>query len=168
LVEFLKTVENDALAAGDLSRIRHASPEGGLDTVGFGHKLTRTEDEEGSVYGYSLDSLTLEQAEAVLRQDVAKAEDSLRAKLKAKHNTELEMLSPRKQAMLIDYEFNVIGGIYAFPKFTKAVIAGNRRAQEAEYMRVYTDSNGNVHPLPRNVPFFSTFMSRAAIRELGD
>ena len=37
---YLQTVENAPLLKGKFKDFRHKSKEGGLDTLGFGHKLT--------------------------------------------------------------------------------------------------------------------------------
>lgn len=160
--------ENAPLLAGDSGWLRHPSPEGGTDTVGFGHKLTAEEDKTGKVYGYALDQLTPEQAEAILSIDIKKKRQTLDRKLRAKHGVRLDELSPRKQAMLLDYEFNLRGGIGSFPSFTGAVIRGDQQKQLDEMTRYFTDKDGKTKPLARNRAFYSTFMSNDARRILGE
>ena len=64
--EFIKKQENPGLRHG----IRHKSPEGGTDTIGYGHKLTPEESKSGEVYGIKIKDMTPEDAEVVLRKDV--------------------------------------------------------------------------------------------------
>lgn len=168
LFEFLKEQENAPLKAGDMSAMRHESPEGGNDTVGFGHKLTNVECLFGAVYGRCLEGLTLNDAEYILAKDVEAAEARVKRKLLHEHDADYDELSDRRKMMLIDYEFNVRGGISSFPTFTGAVIAGDRPLQLQEMTRHFTDPQGTVKPLARNRAFYSTFMTDEAIRALGD
>ena len=168
LVEFLKQQENAALAAGDMSYMRHASPEGGTDTVGFGHKLTPEEEKTGIVYGMPIDKLDTKMAEAILRFDIAKHEKTLDRSLQAKHGIALTDLSPRKQMMLLDYEFNLGSATKKFPSFTAAVLAGDEKKQLDEMTRHFTDPAGVTKPLARNRHFYNAFMSTDAKARLGD
>ena len=168
LVAFLKTQENAALEAGDMRALRHPSPEGGLDTIGFGHKLTREEVKSGRVYGFDPRNLTIEDAEEILRLDIQRAQRTLDRRLRKSHGVALKDLSPRKRMMLTDYEFNLRGGISSFPSFTGAVIAGDQSKQEDEMTRYYTDAKGVTRPLARNRAFYQTFMSNDARKKLGE
>ena len=68
-LNYIKNAENQALLKTGM-KLRHKSGEGGLDTIGYGHKLTETENAMGEVYGYKLDTLTREQADDILLKDV--------------------------------------------------------------------------------------------------
>jgi len=168
LVSFLKEQENAPLAAGDMSMMRHSSPEGGTDTVGYGHKLTPEEERSGTVYGIDIATMTAQDAEFVLLMDIHAKRKSLDARLRKEHGVSLNSLSERKQMMLTDYEFNLRGGVSAFPSFTGAVIAGDQAGQVDEMTRFFTDPQGVTKPLARNRAFYSTFMSDAARQALGE
>jgi len=168
LLDFLKEQENAPLAAGDESALVHPSPEGGLDTVGFGHKLTPEEVKKGEIYGIAIDSLTLEDAEHILKVDVAKHQQTLDKRLKEKYGIGLKSLSPRKRAMLTDYEFNLGNAIGVFPSFVDAVITDNEPEQASEMVRTFKDRQGNRKPLARNKAFYNTFMSSEAKKAWGE
>lgn len=175
MTEFLRTQENDKLAGGDISAIRHTSREGGLDTVGFGHKLTQSEKDSGAIYGMKIDTLDAQQAEAILQKDIKSIRRTLNQKLKNTYGIPLSSLTSRQQDMLTDYEFNVTGGINKFPKFTKAVLTNNPAIQLDEMTRTFKDSNDlddkgkpKVKSLARNSAFYNTFMSREAQTAYGE
>lgn len=168
LVQFLKENENDKLAAGDLSFMRHASPEGGTDTIGYGHKLTAAEEKAGKVHGIPLTQLDAEAADHILQLDIAAKRRTLALSLKKHHGVALNDLSPRKQAMLLDYEFNLGSATGKFPTFTKAVLSDDEGVQKNEFTRYFTDANGKTQPLARNNKFYNTFMSTAAKQAYGE
>ena len=160
-------MENAPLNRGDSSAVRHASPEGGLDTVGFGHKLVQSEVDAGAVYGYCINNLTPADCASILYIDLEIHAAKLQRRLKDQ-GTEYLGLSDRKQMMLLDYEYNLGNVCKIFPSFTKAVIEGDRDRQEAEYLRTYKDADGVRRPLARNKYFYKTFMSDEAIALLGE
>jgi len=168
LVEFLKDAENAPLNAGDISALRHTSPEGGLDTIGFGHKLTREEVKSGKVYGIPLSQLDMESAEAILRRDIEKHSKALDKELRKAHGVKLSELSPRKQMMLIDYQYNPGSAVRKFPSFTEAVVQGDDSRQKDEMIRTFEDAHGVRKPLARNGQFFNAFMSAEAKQRLGE
>ena len=153
---------------GDTGFLRHSSPEGGRDTVGYGHKLTQKNEVENNIYGIDLDDLTIEDAERILTVDVGKCSRTLSRALQRKFGIGIEDLSNRKQMMLLDFEYNLGSAVKVFPSFTGAVIAGDRTRQEAEYKRSFVDRAGVRQPLARNAAFYSTFMTYEAIGLLGE
>ena len=169
LLNFLADQENAQLAAGDLSMLRHKSPEGGTDTIGFGHKLTKQEMADGKVYGVPLHSLDMKGVKHILQIDLANKKKTLDASLRKKHGVRLDSLSPRKKMMLLDYEFNLAGGaVKKFPSFTAGVLANDDAVQKHEYVRHYTDDKGKKHTLARNGAFYKAFMSNEAKAQLGE
>jgi hypothetical protein len=48
-----------------------------------------------------------------------------------------DTLDPKRKQMLVDYQFNLKGGISKFPEFTKAVIANDLDKMREEYKRHY-------------------------------
>lgn len=157
-VKYLKKQENDKLLTKG-SHIRHASPEGGTDTVGFGHKLTPAENAAGVVYGIPIDTMTPEQAEQVMLKDLDKKEQELTQTLGDRY---VNLPQDRKE-MLLDFAFNlgVTGTVTGFPKFTEAVLNDDMETAEKEHMRVYTPKGSSSPvPLARNKAFKETFLSK--------
>ena len=158
--------------AGDLSKMRHDSPEGGLDTVGFGHKLTEQEDASGEIYGLPIDELTWDQADAILRMDMYQKFSELADVLEKDYDTDISSLSQRQKAMLLDYQYNLRGGVNSFPNFTRAVLSGDEAAQKKEMTRYYYEGDDkerlNPKPLARNRAFYNAFMSDKAKKFYGE
>ena len=162
----MKTVENDKLLDGNISSFRHKSKEGGLDTIGFGHKLTKEENKTNTVYGYDLSEIkastskerVLEISNDILRQDLEKAEKILTKN----YGNKFINLDLRRKQMLIDMQFNVIdfNKPNVFPLFKKALFSGNEKVMRKEYKRVFTDKNGKVKPLVRNKFFKKYFLDK--------
>jgi len=163
---YMKTVENDKLLDGNISSFRHKSKEGGLDTIGFGHKLTKEENKTNTVYGYDLSEIkastskerVLEISNDILRQDLEKAEKILTKN----YGNKFINLDLRRKQMLIDMQFNVIdfNKPNVFPLFKKALFSGNEKVMRKEYKRVFTDKNGKVKPLVRNKFFKKYFLDK--------
>ena len=159
---YIKTVENDKLLNGSFKNFRHKSPEGGLDTIGFGHKLTSEEQKTNTVYNYDLSKITkdnfLEISNDILRQDLKKTEKILITT----HGNKFINLDGRRKQMLIDMQFNVrnFNKPEVFKKFKKALFAGDEEGMKKEYKRVFTDKNGIVKPLARNEFFKKYFLDK--------
>lgn len=143
---------------------RYASPEGGRDTIGYGHKLTNAEEKSGMISGtnnrtYSLNTLTQNQIVDILQKDLVNTRSHLDSDLKKKHNVSFYDLSPRQQEMLMDFQFNLKGGIGSFPNFTKAVINRDWDTASKEYKRKYKNPKGvNVELKRRNEFFYDTYL----------
>ena len=159
--KYIKTVENDKLISGNVKAFRHKSPEGGLDTVGFGHKLTAEEQKTNTVYGYDLSTITkdnvLEISNDILRQDLEKAEKILINV----HGDKFNNLDNRRKQMLIDMQFNVRNykNKNVFPLFKKALFAGDEEGMKKEYKRFFK-SNGKTKSLARNEFFKKYFLDK--------
>ena len=159
--KYIKTVENDKLISGNVKAFRHKSPEGGLDTVGFGHKLTAEEQKTNTVYGYDLSTITkdnvLEISNDILRQDLEKAEKILINV----HGDKFNNLDNRRKQMLIDMQFNVrnFKNKDVFPLFKKALFAGDEEGMKKEYKRFFK-SNGKTKSLARNEFFKKYFLDK--------
>ena len=151
-LNYMKNAENDVLyKTGE--KLRHRSAEGGLDTVGYGHKLTETEIAANQVYGYNLDTLTKEQADDILLRDLEKRNQLLINKL-GKTYTNLDQ---KRKQMLLDIEFNVGDAPGVFPNFTEGVLQNKIDVMKKEYERKFTDSKGETKPLTRRNELFSNF-----------
>ena len=163
---YIKTVENDKLLDGSFKNFRHKSKEGGLDTIAFGHKLTKKEDKNNKVYQYDLSEINsstsperiLEISNDILRQDLEKTEKILITT----HGNKFINLDSRRKQMLIDMQFNVrnFNKPNVFPNFKKALFAGDEEGMKKEYTRVFTDKNGKVKPLARNEFFKKYFLDK--------
>jgi len=151
-LNYMKNAENDVLyKTGE--KLRHRSAEGGLDTVGYGHKLTETEIAANKVYEYNLDTLTKEQADDILLRDLEKKNQLLINKLGKAYTN----LDPKRKQMLLDIEFNVGDAPGVFPNFTKGVLQNKIDVMKKEYERKFTDSKGETQPLTRRNELFSNF-----------
>ena len=164
-LNYMKIVENNKLYRGNKSKLRHKSAEGGTDTIGYGHKLTDKEIKANSVYGYNLDTLTVEQADDILKKDLGKAY----SQLSKTFGEDFINLDDRRKQMLLDFQFN-LGGLKKFPKFTAALFAGDEKTMMNEYKRVFTPA-GSDKPKPltgRNKNFNDFFfdgMAKASLVE---
>ena len=118
--------------------LQHTSPEGGLDTIGYGHKLRKGEDfSEG---------LTEEQATEVLRSDMEAATK------KASKIEGFNSMEEKYQLVLTEIAFNR-GSVSRteWPSLIKAIEVKDDKAVEKQMMRTYTDADGQVIPLTRRV-----------------
>jgi len=155
-VNYLKRVEGVKRDQGK-TPFRYASPEGGTDTIGIGHKLTDEEVQNNSVYGYDLDTLTQSEVDAILRLDLLKYRNNLDKELKSKYNKSLYDLDSKQQEMLLDFKFN-LGSLGGFPKFTKAVLAGDTATMKKEYKRYFKENGVSKEVKDRNEQFFKTYL----------
>ena len=151
-LNYVKGAENDQLFKTGTGMLQK-SPEGGNDTVGYGHKLTNEEIESGKVYGYDINSLNKNQANTILIRDLEEKNKLLTNKL----GTQYTELDPRRKQMLLDIQFNVRGGIDSFPKFTEAVLDNDTDTMQKEYKRYFKNKQDEYVELARNKSFSSFF-----------
>ena len=151
-LNYVKSAENDQLFKTGTG-IRQKSPEGGNDTIGYGHKLTAEEIKSGKVYGYDIDTLNKNQANTILLRDLEEKNKILNNKL----GTAYTELDPKRKQMLLDIQFNVKGGIDSFPKFTEAVLDNDINTMQEEYKRYFKNKQGEYQELARNKSFSSFF-----------
>lgn len=122
----------------------HDSPEGGTQTIGYGHKLQGKEDfSEG---------LTDEQVRDLLLRDICAAANTCRGTV-----DNFDNLTQRQREMLVDFAFN-LGTLKSFPKFVAAVIRNDLPTMRREYKR-YAIIGGKKQPLSRNTAFYKHFLS---------
>jgi len=157
LREFIKAVENPAQVGkkGDVW-FPHDSPEGGLPTLGYGHKLTLEENEDQLVYCINiLHGCSDEEIDEILEEDI-KAASSVAEKCVPEFNT----LSETKQDMLIEFAFNLGYGLKQFKKFIKALIDDDWDTVKKEYKRFYRTPDGQLQEVKhRNEEFCKYFLS---------
>jgi hypothetical protein len=154
-LNYMKKVENNALAKGVKSKLRHKSPEGGTDTVGFGHKLTEEEAKTNIVYGYDLKKLTMPQAEDIFKKDLKKTH----TQLTTQYGDKYKQLDDRRKQMLIDFQFNVrnFKNEAVFPSFKKSLFKGDEKGMEKEYKRGFYTKDKVFKSLARNKDFANQF-----------
>jgi GH24 family phage-related lysozyme (muramidase) len=150
-LDYLKRVENDGKAGYDAKYevwFPHSSPEGGRDTIGYGHKLT--EDDNWMKAGVSEKNI-----EDLLLNDLWKAEDSARNVV-----DNFGSIPQHKQEMFIDFAFNLgAHGLRMFPKFRAAVLDDDIKTMRQEYKRYYTTGSGAKKELEhRNNEFYNMFL----------
>tara|TARA_R110002126_G_scaffold272688_2_gene416875 strand:- start:7075 stop:7791 length:717 start_codon:yes stop_codon:yes gene_type:complete len=154
---YLREQENGAFLNGTGEAL-HDSPEGGTQTVGFGHKLTKKEQKNRTVYGYDIDEMTVEQAEEVMLKDLEKHEASLANRIATKGVVDTKgnvLLSPSEAKalynnldrnsieMLVDFEYNLGNATGKFPKFSTGVLTNNPDLMRKEYHRKYEVKKGS-------------------------
>jgi GH24 family phage-related lysozyme (muramidase) len=155
-ISMLKQEENAAKKGFDRQSKRwlpHPSPEGGTDTIGYGHKLTKAESEgnyvliNGSKVSLK-EGLTEEQNNALFEQDI-----KVHERIAKKHFGKAWNNMDRKvQLLATEISFNVQGGLKEYPTFTE--LASNPKTQEQainEIGRTYTDKNGKKVQLSKRV-----------------
>ena len=157
-IEYLKKVENGSKTGwsnDDELWYSHASPEGGNDTIGYGHKLLNSELDQASK------GLTDIEIDGLLVEDMHTAMDSASAVLSQHFNANFDDLCVNSQEMLIDFAYNLGGnGLRKFPKFVNAVIDENIEVMSQEYKRYYTSGNGVKKELEqRNKEFQTLFLA---------
>ena len=113
-LNYIKKAENAPLFFSGTNATRHKSPEGGLDTIGYGHKLTAEEIESGKVYGYDIDTLNKNQANTILLRDLEEKNKILNNKL----GTAYTELDPKRKQMLLSKTASVNFGKESIPPFT--------------------------------------------------
>lgn len=96
----------------------------GLPTIGYGHLLSRTAWESLSRFP----AISVEQAEALLRADLAKAASAVLGLVKVK-------LKPNQLAALIDFVFNAGGGNFEISTLRKVINRGDFAAVPGQLMR---------------------------------
>lgn len=155
-LEYIKLAENASLLKEGKDAV-HRSPEGGNDTVGYGHKLTDAEKKAGKVYGIALKDINAQNAEKILMMDLMKRDKALSARLGKKYDS----LDQKRKEMLLDMEFNVGTVEKEFPEFTKAVFKNDMPSALKESKRFYKEENSDkpVELTRRNKLFEQTFFS---------
>jgi len=163
---YIKNVENAPLLKGKFKDFRHKSKEGGLDTIGFGHKLTEEENKNNKVYQYDLSKITknnfLEISNDILRQDLEKTEKILIEI----HGDKFINLDTRRKQMLIDMQFNIrnFEKPEVYKKFKKALFDGDEKGMNKEYKRGFypskkdRENKTNYQTLGRNKDFKEYFL----------
>lgn len=152
-IKFLCKEENSIMKGYSNGRFYpYSSLEGGSDTIAYGHKLNSIEEDNNT---FTV-GITDKEAIKLLKNDIEVHYD-MASKRYERMGYEWEAISYKDQLALTDIEFNVIGGISAYPTFTKAVADSNYKKAKRECIRYYTDTKGVRHKLGRNKGYISLF-----------
>ncbi len=132
-VDMLKREENDDQRGRDSSSgkwIPHASPEGGTDTIGYGHKLVPSDNNItilGKTFDLFNDRVPDKYIHALLLQDIVRKEKLAEKQLNkhAPNGLQWSDLEPPYRAMLTEINFNAglvkPNGKWGWPGLTKAM-----------------------------------------------
>lgn len=152
-IKYLKSSENEIKSGfKDGKWYPHKSPEGGMPTIAYGHKIRQDELVKFR------NGITDEEAEELLKGDINTAKHKAADDFKAMTGRNFAELPQTAQYMLIDIAFN-LGTIKKFKNFTNALATGNIRGALSEYKRSYVDKKGNRKELVnRNAKFKSSFL----------
>ena len=140
VVDRIKKNENRTLFTFNKNIGRHSSPEGGLDTVGFGHKLTEQENKDNKVYGYNIDTLTKEQANDILQRDLKKA-INLVNNLGKNSTINLDTINPDAYNILVEMAFQMGSnevekeGLAGFEKTLQFIKDGEYKKASVEMLK---------------------------------
>lgn len=147
-LEFIKSIENAGKTGYDSSMGRwmpHPSPEGGLPTIAYGHKIRKDE----------LDTLregiTESEATDILKADLETAYFAVVAYVMGRIGD--VDLTEKQTEMLVEFAFN-LGSLRGFPKFTLAVVNEDWETVKKECVRSYADAQGKRHELTRRNDLF--------------
>jgi GH24 family phage-related lysozyme (muramidase) len=138
----------DYLISAEGSKAEVYTDKAGHPTVGIGHKLR-----EGETFDKPL---KMGEQIQLLRKDIKEAEGKV---IRHVGQDVYKDLSPQQKEMLVDYAFNVKGGLETFPKFTQAVIAGDLETARNEHTRYATTPDGEKVELGRNQLFANTYLA---------
>ena len=150
-INYIKFVENGQKVGYDKNKklwFPHKSYEGGMPTIGYGHKIQTNHELEALKKGISDADV-----ENLLKSDLTIANKRVHEYIKRKYKVDV-MLSQKQSEMLTDFSFNVRGGLKTFPKFTDAVLHNQWDIVKQEYLR---KSNGK-NLTGRNKAFFDRFL----------
>ena len=170
-LNYMKEGENAALLKGSKgAKLLHKSPEGGTPTFGYGYKLSEKEWKEKKIGGVPIEQLTLKDAERLLQQALVSKENKVKERLKNGWKdpatkkiikVNYDSLNDDQKEMLLDYEYNLKGGITKFPSFVSGVLTNDYDRIEKEYQRGYTTEDGEFRPLKaRNELFSQRYLNR--------
>jgi GH24 family phage-related lysozyme (muramidase) len=149
-INYIKFVENGQKVGYDKTKklwFPHKSTEGGLPTIGYGHKIQTNHELEAMKKGISD-----EDAEKFLKSDLTIANKHVHEYIKNRYKVDV-MLTQKQNEMLTDFAFN-LGGLKKFPKFTDAVLRNRWDIVKHEYIR---KSNGK-DLTGRNKAFYDRFL----------
>ena len=177
-ISFIKNLENNGRYGFKNGKwYPHVSPEGGLPTIAYGHKLKPGEDYSQGITDREADKLLehdLEIAKYKVVQYHQKWVSDYIKRIKQAYNTpgnkyyefsnsltpenQIFKLDEKQIEMLTEFVFN-LGSLSKFPKFASAVFRHDWEEAKKEGKRSYSDSSGHRKELTsRNQSFYSKYL----------
>ena len=147
-IEFVKNAENAGRVgynAVEDQWLPHPSPEGGLPTIAYGHKVRKDELDTMRRGVSELEATNL------LKADLDTAYLAVVAYVMGRIG-DID-LTELQTEMLVEFAFN-LGSLRGFPKFTLAVVNEDWETVKKECVRSYTDAQGKRHELTRRNDLF--------------
>lgn len=149
-IDYIKIVENGQKVGYDTQRhiwVPHQSVEGGMPTIGYGHKIK--DKKELDAYKNGISDIDVNN---LLMQDLTNSNKHVHDYIKKRYKVNL-MLTTKQNEIFTDFAFN-LGSLDKFPKFADAVLKNNWNVVKKEYIR-----NANGKPLKgRNTAFYNRFL----------
>ena len=149
-INYIKFVENGQKRGYDKVKklwFPIKSVEGGLPTIGYGHKIKDNTEPQSMKKGMSDSDVS-----SLLQKDLDIAHGHVKDYIKRVYKVDL-LLTPRQSEMLTDFAFN-LGGLNKFPKFVDAVLRNQTEKIKHEYKR----HAGGKELKGRNHAFFNRFL----------
>ena len=149
-VNYIKSVENDKRVGYDDSKklwFPHKSFEGGMPTIGYGHKIK--DDVELETYNNGISDSKVNN---FLLNDLIIANKHVQEYIEKKYKANF-VLSQKQNEILMDYAFN-LGGLDKFPKFVDAVLKNQWDIAKKEYIR----KSGGKELTGRNNAFYNRYL----------
>jgi GH24 family phage-related lysozyme (muramidase) len=147
---YIKSVENAQKSGYDKDRklwFPHKSYEGGMPTIGYGHKIKNDQELKSCTNGVPDNVVS-----KLLLNDLMVANKKVHEYIKRKYKVNLT-LSKRQNEILVDYAFN-LGGLDKFPKFVDAVLRNQWDIVRNEYIR----KSGGKELTGRNKAFYNRYL----------
>lgn len=154
---YIKSVENGRKVGYDKNKklwFPHKSFEGGMPTIGYGHKVK--DNHELEVYKNGISDSKVNN---LLLNDLMIANKMVREYIKRKYKVNL-VLSQKQNEILVDYAFN-LGGLDKFPKFVDAVLKNRWDIARNEYIR----KSGGKELTGRNKAFYNRYLRLEELME---
>jgi len=144
---------------------QHPSPEGGLDTIAYGHKLKPGENFSRG--------LSQAEAEKLLSKDIIEHEDIARYRVDRKYGEgTFDRLDNLRKQMITELAFNLGGGgVDLFKSYVKGILTNNKALALKEHERSYKRDGKTILLKQRNdyiVQHFINKMQENATNVLSD
>ena len=147
-INFVKTIENSQKSGFKNGKwYPHKSFEGGLPTIGYGHKIKNKRELNQVKNGISD-----EQTNKNLIHDLESARQKVHLYIRQKYKVNLR-LTKEQEEMLTEFAFN-LGGLNKFPTFIDAVLRNNWDVARKEYKRY----SGGKELKIRNELFYNRYL----------
>lgn len=151
-INYIKFNENNIRKGYDSKKNKWypiSSVEGGLPTIGYGHKLKTGENFSKGI--------SEDEAIRLLNNDLNIARETAKREVDQKYGLGIfQHLTLDKQEMLTDFVFN-LGSLRSFPKFTRAVLTNDVNTMMKEYKRYV----GGRELTQRNRTFYTRYLADA-------